>query len=186
MNDFLNFAEHSVKKEFVGAYKKQCYIIIALFIILPMVWFVLSFFMLGDLGIIVFFVFCPTILFITVPIIRNKYFNTEYDYSVSSGELHIAEVHSKKRRKEIITIDIKKAEAIAPYRDKYRDSADRIDYDRVIDASSSMDSPDLYYAVIADADDEKSKTIVFFEPTSKMLSLLYSQNPRTVKTAVRF
>ncbi len=186
MSEFVNFAEYSVEKKFKGRYGRNKRIVTALYIIVPFLILVLSVAMIGAGAVIWFVPLCPFFLSIIIPAVNNRFFKIEYDYAVSAGELRIAEVHSKKRRKEIITIDIKKAEAIAPYRDKYRDSADRIDYDRVIDASSSMDSPDLYYAVIADADDEKSKTIVFFEPTSKMLSLLYSQNPRTVKTAVRF
>lgn len=186
MNDSVHFAEYSVEKQYEGRYGRNRAIAITLYIVGPILLLLLMLFVMGPAAVIWFVPLCPMFLLMVVRKTYNRFFRIEYDYRIATGEFSVAEVYGKRARKEILTERIAGFEAIAPYRDAYKDACDRGSYHRVIEAVSSMSSPDVYYAVIPNEDDPKVKTLLFFEATEKMLRLLHLHNRKTVVTRVRF
>ncbi len=186
MNDSVHYAEYAVEKKYEGSYGRKRMLAIILYILCPILLLFLMLFFIGAGAFIWFVPLCPMFLLIVVRTTYNRYFKIEYDYRIATGEFVIAEVYNKRARKEIFSAKIAAFEAIAPYRNSYKESCDRISYDRVIEAVSSMSSPDLYYAVIPDPEDNQVKTLLYFEATDKMLRLLNLYNRKTVITPVRF
>jgi len=186
MNDSVHFAEYAVEKKYEGSYGRKRAFAITLYVLGPILLLFLMLYIMGGAAVIWFVPLCPMFLLIVVRLTYNRYFKIEYDYRIAVGEFTVSEVYNKRSRKEILSEKIATFEAIAPYRDQYKDACDRGSYDRVIEAVSSMSSPDVYYAVIPDSDDPAVKTLLFFEATSKMLRLLNLHNRKTVMSQVRF
>ncbi len=180
-----SFAEYSVKKEFVGGYKKRRSILLLLFAISPIVIFPILLMTLGELAL---YMLLPTIavlgLCVALPLYRRLCM-IEYDYRVQKGEpasgghLYIAEVYHKSRRKELLSVKVSELEEIAPYRGKYREIADRRRYDKVIDASANPNADETYFAIIP-KNDERGSILLFFEPNERMLKILHYLNRKTV------
>ena len=186
MNDSVHFAEYAVEKKYEGRYGRMRALAITLYIVGPILLLFLMLFAIGPAAFIWFIPLCPMLLLSVVRLTYNRYFKIEYDYRVAVGEFTVSEVYNKRSRKEILSEKIATFEVIAPYRDSYKDACDRGSYDRVLEAVSSLNSPDVYYAVIPSPEDPKSKTLLYFEATAKMLRLLSLHNRRTVISKVRF
>lgn len=186
MSEFAHYAEHSVVKKYEGAYGRKRKIAITLYILCPILLLFGMLALIGAGAFIWFVPLCPFFLFLIIPATYNRYFKIEYDYRIAAGEFNIAEVYNNKSRKEKINFKVSSAEIIAPYRDRYRESANRVSCDVVYDASSSLSSEDLYFAIYPDEKDENKKIMVFFEPTNKMLALLHLYNKFTVVTKVKY
>lgn len=180
------FAEYSVKKEYVGEYAKKRSIAIALYIIIPIISLVVMMYVFGPIGVYLFVPLFAAMLFIGIFPTYRRLFKIEYDYRVmmgeplSGGSLDISEVYHNSSRKDIFSAKVADMEIIAPYKGKYRESADRRSYDRIIDASSSPYSDGLYYAVVPDPEDSTVSTLLFFEPNDRMLNIMHRLNRRTV------
>ena len=173
MNEFSQFAECSVQKRKGKNHGtlKIVYTILITLLVLGLNVF-LSFLALGFYAVIT--------LVITLPLALaycNKIFAAiSYDYRITEGEIFFSVVNNNARRKELGSFEIAKFEAIAPYKDSYKDSADRVTYVKEMDLTSSPDSENIYYAIFPDSEDHSSKTIIFFEPNEKMLKLLKFYN----------
>ena len=183
-----HYAEYTVEKKYEGTYGRKRALAILLYILAPIV---LLLILLANpytaaVAILIFIPLAPTFFLFVVRTTYGRFFKIEYEYRVATGEMVVSEIYNKKSRKDIITIAVSNAEIIAPYRDAYKEECDKSEYDRIIDSVSSMNSPDVYFLVIADEEDKSKKTLVFFEPTSKMLRLLSLYNRKTVVTQVRF
>lgn len=176
MEEFSQFAEYSVKKsedKSLGFYR----ILFPVLSVLGTVFFCVALMTIVpiELSIIIsILVFIALLLFS-----NNKLHRVEFDYRITNGELYFAEVYNGKRRKEMGSVIISKLEAIAPYSGAYKASAERGEYDNIYDFSSSLESPDVYYAVNRD-EENGTLDIFFFEPSDKMLRLLRFHNRRTV------
>ncbi len=186
MNETAHYAEYSVVKKYEGSYGRMRAVAIALYILCPLLLLLFLLFLMGWGAMIWFIPLCPLFLLIVVRVTYNRFFRIEYDYRVAGGDFNIAEVYNNRSRKEKFNFRISSAEMIAPYRDSYRQAADRLSFSARYEAVSSMNAEDLYFAVVPDEEDNSVKTIVFFEPTSKMLSLMNFYNRRTVVTKVRY
>ncbi len=185
MDSPVGFAEYSVKKQFVGAYRKRRIILIVCFILSPIAVFPILNLLVGQMAL---YMLPPTLAVLTVAIaipLYRRLCMIEYDYRVqigepaSGGQLDIAEIYHKSRRKEILSVTVSELEEIAPYSGKYLDIAHRRCYERLIDASSSADSENAYFAIIPENDDRGS-ILLIFEPTDRMLKIMYHLNRRTV------
>ena len=188
MNDSAHFAEYTVEKKYEGAYGRKRVLAIILYILAPIVLLLLllSNPYTGAIAILIFIPLAPTFFLFVVRTTYGRYFKIEYEYRVATGEMVIAEVYNKKSRKDIFTVTLANAETIAPYRDEYKEACDKESYDRIVDSVSSMSSPDVYFLTVPDEDDRSKKTLVFFEPTAKMLRLLSLYNRKTVVDKVRY
>ncbi len=188
MNDSAHYAEYTVEKKYEGAYGRKHTLAIILYIIGPILVFLPLFLNVYTraIAILVFIPLAPTFFLFVIRTINNRFFKIEYEYRVAMGELVISEIYNKKSRKDLITVKLSDVDTVAPYRDRYKDDCDRGSYERVIDAVSSMSSPDIYFAVVPNEDDKSKKTLVYFEATSKMLRLLSLYNRKTVVEQVRY
>ena len=177
MNDFSQFAEHSVKKECGENYstKRTVYLILVIILVVGVNVF-LSLLILGFYAFITLTISLP----IAIMYARRIFADISYDYRITEGEIYFSAVYNNTKRKELGNVEISKFEAIAPYKDSYKDSADRITYVKTIDMTSSPDSDNIYYAVLTDPEDHSSKSIYFFELNEKMLKLLKFYNRSTV------
>lgn len=101
----------------------------------------------------------------------------EYDYTFTNGAFDVAKIINKKRRKKIISIDVKDIEYIAPtsYKDFERtikDSHITKKYNLFINRGGG-----LYYAVFTKTG---TKNVMVFEPTTAMLKLFAVYKPRDI------
>lgn len=177
MNEFSQFAEHSVQKhqsKYFGVIRIIYPILIFLFTIAVNIF--LSIALLGP-----FAVLSCAVMFVIEIIYCGKMFSTiSYDYRITEGEIYFSTVYNNSKRKELGSVEISKFETIAPYKDQYKESANRLTYVKEINMTSSPESENIYFAVLPDPEDRSSKTIFLFEPSEKMLKLLKFHNRNTV------
>ena len=100
----------------------------------------------------------------------------EYEYSYTNGEIDIDIIYSKKQRKRLLSVKCSKFDVIAPL--KGSRSPDK-DIRNKIYACSSMNAPELYYAVFLMGD--KGKTILYFEPNKEMIADIKKRIPQKIK-----
>lgn len=178
MNEFSQFAEHSVKK-FQSKHHYTLKIIYSILIVLLIlvVCVILSYIAIG----IVMGGIAATITIPLALIYTNRLYATiSYDYRITEGEIYFSIVYNNSKRKELGSVEIAKFETIAPYKDQYKESANRLTYVKEINMTSSPESENIYFAVLPDSEDHSAKTIFFFEPNDKMLKLLKFHNRNTV------
>ncbi len=100
----------------------------------------------------------------------------EYEYIVTNGELDIDKIIAKRKRKRIFGASSKDVDILAKYRGThYEPSMDQIQ--NKIEAVSTMEADDIYFIVL---NYKGERTIVFFQPTEKMLDSLRRFNPRKI------
>lgn len=175
-SDFSLFAEHVVKKRqgrYTHIFKPLAFgLDILLSLLLGLV---LSSFMGLTVG------FASTVIIGAFGLgLHARLFRTvEYDYRITDGELYFSEVYNRRKRQERFVLSLAKFEMLAPYREPYKTTADRMTFDAVHDFSSSPETPDLYFGIYVD--EERSMRLLFlFEPSPKILRLLSFYNRRTV------
>lgn len=104
--------------------------------------------------------------------------SVEYEYSVTNGELDVDKIIAQRKRKRLLSIHVKEFEIVAPVNDeRYRKEFENIDIKKTIDASSTVKSQNVYFAVFT-LNGEKCRLI--FEPTQKMLDAFKAFIPRNV------
>ena len=101
-----------------------------------------------------------------------KYFmgnlNVEYEYSLTNGDLDIDKIINQRKRKHLYSTTCKDIEQMAKYSsEENNESIEKAPL--IIKAVSSMESPNVYYAVI---NSNGRKATLFFEPDEKMLKSL--------------
>jgi hypothetical protein len=102
--------------------------------------------------------------------------NIEFEYVVTNGELDIDKIISKRKRKRIFSASCKEFEILA----KVKSSSFSHNVQTIknrIDASSSLDSPDAYFATLSY---KGEKTVVIFEPDERMLNNFKIFIPRKI------
>ena len=176
MNERTNIAEYSVKKS-----RSTFFLIMR--IVAPILSVLISIFisnmivgmyelLIGIISLIV--LLSSSLLFLT------RYFRRiDYDYRIVGSDLFFSAVYNRKKRKELGSVDITKLEKIAPYTGKYADEADEGTYETVHDFSSSPSDPYVFYAIEYD-DENKTKTLYFFNASEKMLKLIKLYNRRAI------
>jgi hypothetical protein len=92
--------------------------------------------------------------------------NIEYEYIVTNGDLDIDKIISKRKRKRIFSASCKEFEILAKVSsNSFSQSVQSIK--NRIDATSSINSPDAYFATLSY---KGEKTLVIFEPDERMLN----------------
>ena len=167
-----NIAEYSVKKRREGKYEQRRRLAIGLMAAFVVASAVICFLLFGILFPAWLIPLLVLFFSIVIPFIYLPNFNIEYDYRVAGGELNIAAVKNRRSRKELAAIRLAEAEFIAPYKDSYKETADRAECDGVIDASSSESSPDRWFAIYPDPDGGQKRYLIFFDASPKMVSLI--------------
>ncbi len=114
------------------------------------------------------------IIWIAYILIKGR--NIEYEYIVTNGDLDIDKIIAQRKRKRIFSATAKDFEIIA------KKSGPKYDYNvqnikKKLITVSSLNSPDVYFGTLVK---DGEKTVVFFEPTQKMLESLKKYNPMSV------
>ena len=84
---------------------------------------------------------------------------------------------ARSRRREMLSVDVKTFEILAPVGDEYNTELER-EYAAVLDYSSGELSEDKWFAVYPGA---SGQTLLIFEPTERMVGGIRVFNPRAVR-----
>lgn len=102
--------------------------------------------------------------------------NVEFEYVVTNGELDIDKIISRRKRKRVFSASCKEFEILARVKsNSYSQSVQAIK--NRIDATSSPDSPDAFFATL---NYKGEKTLVLFEPDERMLNNFKLFIPRKI------
>ena len=112
------------------------------------------------------------------------YVAVEYEYSFVSGTMTLTKILGGRKRKKVLELRIKDLHTIAPYDGEYIKLAEEFHPERSYDFVSSMQSPDLYFALFETADGRRG--IIYFEATKPALKILRYYNTETVMADVRY
>lgn len=147
-------------------------IIIRFFSVLLVMAGVFSIFFLGMLGITI------TVLLGYLTYLCWIYTSLEYEYSFLNGELTIDKIMGQRKRKALVSYDIKNAEIVAP---SYSDEILRkIRGIKTEDYSSGYNKNEMYSMILNNG---KESIQVMFEPDEKMIDAMYHVRPNIVKKA---
>ncbi|MBQ7338158.1 MAG: hypothetical protein IJW40_06860 [Clostridia bacterium] len=113
-----------------------------------------------------------------------RYVSVEYEYSFVSGIMTLTKILGGRTRKKVLEVRIKEMHVIAPYDGEYIKQAEAYKPEKTYDFTSSMQSPDLYFALFETADARRG--IVYFEATKPALKILRYYNQGTVISEVRY
>lgn len=110
-------------------------------------------------------------------VLRNNQ-RIEYDYTFTNGILDIAKIINNKKRKKLLSADIREFETVAPTSD---DGFQRMLQHKGIQKRYNCflnRGGGLYYGVFTN---DGVKSMLIFEPSEKLLKLFKIFNPRNVK-----
>lgn len=93
--------------------------------------------------------------------------DVEYEYQVTNNNLQIDKIMSKRRRKSILSVDIKKIEGVDKISDN-RLNADRCD--KVMQLGTYDDDPSQYRFIVQT--NKYGKVMVVFAPNEKILNAI--------------
>ena len=111
-----------------------------------------------------------------------KYTSVEYEYSLTEGLLTLSCVYSGRARRLVAEITVAQMSAIMPYEGEYIERARRYAPERSIDFTADLQAPSVYCALYEREDDRRG--ILYFEATSRMLSIMRYYNHGTVLKAL--
>lgn len=99
-----------------------------------------------------------------------RFFNTEFEYSLTNGDLDIDRIYGKKRRKNVLGIHVKRFELMARVTsDYYRQCRQDGNIKTYLDFSSHVNIEETFFCVFSD---EGGRKMLFFEPTEEMLDII--------------
>lgn len=107
-----------------------------------------------------------------------KYVQVEYEYSIYSGSFFLAKIYGKKKRKELLELDLKQVKLIAPRTEEMLEKANALQPKEIVWAVSSPKSKDLWMIVYPMG--EKENALLFFEADERSIAILRKENPRAV------
>ena len=168
--DFFN--ECIVRKKKTSQDIMSCVIIV--FVVFMFLYLVLVQFSSGKLVVLIpveiaFIVYGAYILWSSL--------NVEFEYSVTNGDLDIDKIVAKKRRKKLLRVKLKDFEYFAPLNNEHMAVAEDKSVNTVIDASSNIDSPNVYFAIYFN---NSEKVCLLFEPNEKMIENFARYIPRSL------
>ncbi len=103
--------------------------------------------------------------------------NVEYEYSVINGWMDVDKIIAGKRRKNVAKIEVKNVEYFARLDDKHIDVAEDESVEKVIDATTTIDSPNVYFMIYYN---NNKKICLLFEPTDEMVENFAHYVPRSL------
>ena len=116
------------------------------------------------------------ILCTIILILRSwKYFDVEYEYSIWYGNFELAKIYAKKKRKNLLSADIKEFLLIAPATEEYVNKAKHFEPKNTYYAVSSKNAENLWILVTGGKDEPRN--LVFFEADERSLAMLRQANP---------
>lgn len=103
--------------------------------------------------------------------------NVEFEYFATNGDLDIDKIVAQKRRKKLARIKLRDVEYFAPFEYEHIKVAEDPSIRKIIDASSSLDAPRLYFAIYYN---NSEKICLLFEPTDEMIENFSHYIPRSL------
>ena len=146
--------------------------VILAYIAFAAVWAVVA---LNNLDILVVAAVAGALLTFGIIKLTWKYLQLEYEYSFSYGELGVAKIYGKRKRKQIVSADIKSLTMIAPATQENIAKAEHFEPDARVYAISSEAAENIWLALTGDKDEDR--VLIFFESDERSLDLLKSVNP---------
>lgn len=107
--------------------------------------------------------------------------NVEFEYSAVNGWLDIDKIISGKRRKNIARIEVKNVEYFAPLDDNNIGVAEDSSVEKVIDATTSLDSAGVYFMIYYN---NNRKICLLFEPDRDMIENFANYVPRSLNHTI--
>jgi len=102
--------------------------------------------------------------------------NIEYEYAVTNGDLDIDKIIAQRKRKRIFSANCKNFEIVAKVKSQHFSNHYK-NLKNQIDCTSSMNSDNVYFIVL---NYNNEQTVVYFEPSEKMLNSFKTYIPRKV------
>ncbi len=171
------FVNYGVKKKPEGKYKLSRILMIIGYVVFALAYFLLF----TTMNILPIIALLPVLTWILI-FFTWRFVEVEYEYYILDGEFKLIEVYGAKSMRELCRVRISAMDVIAPYRGENKPKADAFDEKDRICGVSSMDNPDIYYAVFKD--ESGASRAVFFEATEKTLKVIkyYKSDVEIVKT----
>lgn len=105
-----------------------------------------------------------------------RFFNVEYEYSLTNGDLDIDQIYGKRKRKNVLSTHVRYFELIAPVQsERYKQCRQDKSIQTYLDFSSHVNVEGTFFGVFSN---EKGRKMVFFEPTEEMLDIMKVYLPR--------
>ena len=168
-----NFAEQLVKKQPTSADRMKTMAIIAGGILITLILIVISVLMLGT----------PLVSFVGLLLAAGAGYGTyflaqsgqiEYEYTFTNGELDIDKIIAKKRRKEMLTVEVSKFTDFG----KYSDDIGETDDMTIVFATDNIASGEYYADFPTEA---YGSTRLVFPPDERMLGNIKRSLPRSLR-----
>lgn len=122
------------------------------------------------------FFFAAGIIYLGYRLITSR--NVEFEYIVTNGDLDIDKITARRNRKRIFSASCKEFEILSRVKsNSFSQSVQSIK--NRIDATSSIDSPDAFFATLSY---KGEKTLLIFEPDERMLNNFKIFIPRKIFT----
>jgi len=121
--------------------------------------------------------FVPSVIFFFVWVWRNFYSNVEYEYTYYDGELRMAKITNKAKRKNLVAVNMEEVLILAPKGDR---SVYKYENDNALkykNFTSGAKDAKVYELVFKG---EKDMCRYEFEPDEEMLDAIRVKYPRTV------
>lgn len=169
-----NFAEQLVKKEENSSNKLKKIIVYILGILVTLILVFVSFINLGNIFSMVGLLLAAAAGYGTYFLAQSLY--VEYEYSFTNGELDVDKIIAKKKRVQMVVVDVKKVTAFG----KYSENMAETDEMTVVLSSDNIASHE-YYADFQH--DEYGATRLIFSPNEKMLEYIGKALPRNLRNS---
>ena len=101
--------------------------------------------------------------------------NTEFEYSVTNGDLTVDKIIAKRRRKRLINIDCKDVEAFGRY-DAARFTGRNFDNKLFVGSASA--APEQWYVIVRHK--KLNHTLIVFEPEKRVLEAMRPFLPKLI------
>ena len=102
--------------------------------------------------------------------------NIEYEYAVTNGDLDIDKIIAQRKRKRIFSANCKEFEIVAKLKSSHYSNHYK-SYKNQLNCASSLDNENVYFAVL---NYNKEQTVLYFEPSERMLNNFKTFIPRKV------
>lgn len=183
-NAASSFVNYGVKKKPDGSLKRNRVLLFCGYIVFAILYMM---FFLGALGVPiklpVAITFLPLLIWMLV-FFTWRYVSVECEYQILDGEMKCMEIYGSKTMRTLCRVRISAMTRIAPYHSDFRAEADAVPSENRCLCASSMDAPDLYFAVFKGEDG--ADCVVFFEATEKTLRVLRYYNSETVMAKTKY
>lgn len=101
------------------------------------------------------------------------YFNLEFEYIITNGDMDVDKVIAKKKRKRLLTVNFRNIEIMAPVNGAHKKEFNEMPYQKKIDASISEDEKNTYF-------------IIGHSEKHGIVKLIFSPDERIIKAAKTF